>query len=67
MGRYLSLTIAVSLFGYPRVLAVTIASELAAARPEVHGSGTFLPALIDELYNLTSDKVLQRAKVEVFG
>jgi thiamine-phosphate diphosphorylase / hydroxyethylthiazole kinase len=55
------------LFGYTRVLAVTIASELAAARPDVHGSGSFLPALIDELYNLTADKVLERAKVEVIG
>lgn len=48
-----------------RVLAVTIASELAAARPDVFGPGTFLPALIDELYNLTPDKVVERAKVEV--
>jgi thiamine-phosphate diphosphorylase/hydroxyethylthiazole kinase len=48
-----------------RVLAVTIASELAAARPDVFGPGTFLPALIDELYNLTPDKVIERAKVEV--
>jgi thiamine-phosphate diphosphorylase/hydroxyethylthiazole kinase len=49
------------------VLAVTIASELAAARPDTHGSGSFLPGLIDELYNLTADKVLERAKVEVIG
>lgn len=47
------------------VLALTIASELAATRPDVHGSGSFLPALIDELYNLTADKILERAKVEV--
>jgi len=47
------------------VLAVTVASELAAARPDVFGPGTFLPALIDELYNLTPDKVIERAKVEV--
>ncbi|KIM78882.1 hypothetical protein PILCRDRAFT_75085 [Piloderma croceum F 1598] len=47
------------------VLAVTVASELAAARPDVFGPGTFLPALIDELYNLTPDKVIEQAKVEV--
>jgi len=47
------------------VLAVTIASELAAARADVHGSGTFLPALIDELGNLTGDKIKERAKVTV--
>jgi len=47
------------------VLAVTIASELAATRPDVHGSGSFLPALIDELYHLTADKILELAKVEV--
>lgn len=49
------------------VLAVTIASELAAARHDTHGSGSFLPELIDELYNLTADKVLERAKVEVIS
>jgi len=47
------------------VLAVTIASELAAARQDVHGSGTFLPALIDELYNLTTDKIHERARITV--
>jgi thiamine-phosphate diphosphorylase/hydroxyethylthiazole kinase len=46
---------------------VTIASELAAARPDVLGSGTFLPALIDELYSLTAEKIIKRAKVEVIG
>lgn len=44
---------------------MTIASELAAARSDVHGTGTFLPALIDELFNLTSDKIQERAKVGV--
>ncbi|KZS98422.1 TMP-TENI-domain-containing protein [Sistotremastrum niveocremeum HHB9708] len=47
------------------VLTLTIASELAAQRPEVHGTGTFLSALIDELYNLTPEKIIQRAKLEV--
>ena len=46
------------------VLAITIASELAASRKDVHGTGTFLPALIDELYNLTPEKIVERARVE---
>jgi thiamine-phosphate diphosphorylase / hydroxyethylthiazole kinase len=50
-----------------RILALTIASELAAARRDVLGSGSFLPALIDELYNLTAEKILERAKVEVIA
>ncbi|KAF7983776.1 hypothetical protein HWV62_18984 [Athelia sp. TMB] len=49
------------------VLALTIASELAAARPDVKGTGTFLPALIDELYNLTPAKIQQHAKIHVIG
>ncbi|KAI0745504.1 Hydroxyethylthiazole kinase [Earliella scabrosa] len=47
------------------VLAITIASELAAARPDVKGSGTFLPALIDELGALTPEKIAAYAKVDV--
>ncbi|KAI0743772.1 Hydroxyethylthiazole kinase [Daedaleopsis nitida] len=47
------------------VLAVTVASELAAARPDVKGSGTFLPALIDELGALTPEKIAAYAKVDV--
>ncbi|KAH9942289.1 Hydroxyethylthiazole kinase [Epithele typhae] len=48
------------------VLAITIASELAAAKSDiVRGSGTFLPALIDELGALTPEKIVIHAKVEV--
>lgn len=47
------------------VLALTIASELAAARPEVRGPGSFLTALIDELSLLNPDVILKRAKVEI--
>lgn len=49
----------------PRVLAITVASELAAARADVKGSGTFLPALIDELGALTPEKIATYGKVEV--
>ncbi len=47
------------------VLALTVASEFAAARPDVKGSGTFLPALIDELGNLTPERLAQTANIEV--
>ncbi|GJE94913.1 Hydroxyethylthiazole kinase [Phanerochaete sordida] len=45
------------------VLAVTVAAELAAARADVQGSGTFLPALIDELGRLGAEDFMQRANV----
>jgi thiamine-phosphate diphosphorylase / hydroxyethylthiazole kinase len=47
------------------VLAVTIASEIAAARDDVHGLGTFLPALLDEISKLTPEVIRERARVEV--
>lgn len=49
------------------ILAITVASEFAAARQDVKGTGTFLPALIDELYNLTPETLIDRAQIEVFG
>lgn len=51
--------------GILSILAITIASELAAAREDVKGSGTFLPALIDELYNLTPETIMDKARIEV--
>ncbi|KAI5120643.1 hypothetical protein M0805_007980 [Coniferiporia weirii] len=47
------------------ILAITVASELAAAREDVKGTGTFLSALIDELYNLTPEKYIDRARIEI--
>lgn len=47
------------------VLAVTIASEIAAVREDVKGSGTFLPALIDELGRLSAEDFVKRAKIEL--
>ncbi|KAF8552510.1 Hydroxyethylthiazole kinase [Imleria badia] len=47
------------------ILALTIAGERAAVRSDVQGSGTFLPALIDELYNLTPERMQQYGQVEV--
>ncbi|KZT71053.1 HK-domain-containing protein [Daedalea quercina L-15889] len=49
------------------VLALTVASEFAAARQDVLGSGTFLPALIDELGALTPEKMVKAANIEVFS
>ena len=42
-----------------------MASELADVRVDVQGSGTFLPALIDELGALTAEKFVTYAKVDV--
>lgn len=47
------------------LLAITIASELAGARAEVRGTGTFLPALIDELATVTPELILQKAQLRV--
>ncbi|KZV76302.1 Hydroxyethylthiazole kinase [Peniophora sp. CONT] len=47
------------------VLALTIAAELAAERPEVRGPGTFLPVLLDELSRLTPETLASRAKAKV--
>jgi thiamine-phosphate diphosphorylase/hydroxyethylthiazole kinase len=44
---------------------MTIAAEVAAEREDVRGPGTFRAALLDELYNLTPEMVVQRAKVVI--
>jgi thiamine-phosphate diphosphorylase/hydroxyethylthiazole kinase len=44
---------------------MTIAAEVAAAREDVKGPGTFRSALLDELYNLTPEVLLSRAKIEI--
>ncbi|KAJ7925265.1 thiamine biosynthetic bifunctional enzyme Thi4 [Mycena leptocephala] len=47
------------------VLTLTIASELAAKREDVHGIGSFLPALIDEVAALRPESIRRLARVEV--
>lgn len=47
------------------VLALNIAAEIAAARSDVKGPGTFRAALLDELYNLTVEEVKKRANLEI--
>ncbi|KAI6046175.1 Hydroxyethylthiazole kinase family-domain-containing protein [Pisolithus marmoratus] len=49
------------------ILALTIAAEAAAYRSDVKGSGTFLPALIDELHNLKPETVIEKARIQVFS
>jgi thiamine-phosphate diphosphorylase/hydroxyethylthiazole kinase len=44
---------------------MTVAAEVAAARDDVKGPGTFRSALLDELYNLRPEVVAQRANVTV--
>lgn len=63
--KYYSSVLVVETLTFGSVLAVTIASELAGVRSDVKGSGTFLPAFIDELGALTPQKLAQYAKVEV--
>lgn len=38
-----------------RILVLTVAAELVVRRDDVKGPGTFLPALIDELWTLTPE------------
>jgi thiamine-phosphate diphosphorylase/hydroxyethylthiazole kinase len=75
LGTIISLTLAVGredklLAALAGLLHFEIAAEIAATREDVKGPGTFVPALIDELYNIhraTSEgdlNWLQRARVE---
>ncbi|KAG8764212.1 hypothetical protein FRC12_008235 [Ceratobasidium sp. 428] len=47
------------------VLAITVAAEIAAERPDVKGTGTFFNALIDELYNLKPGTLANKAMIEI--
>lgn len=47
------------------LLAINVAAELAAARPDVQGPGTFGRALIDEVARLSIDTILQRMQIEL--
>ena len=46
------------------LLAINVAAEIAAARPDVQGPGTFGRALVDELARLRIEDVLDRMVVE---
>lgn len=78
LGTIISLALAVSrsdtlVAVLAGLLHYEIAAEIAAAREDVKGPGTFIPALIDELYNIHESTVqgdlmwLGRAKVEAIG
>lgn len=47
------------------ILVINVAAEVAAERPDVKGPNTFRSALIDELYNLRADTLLERARLKV--
>ncbi|KAG7091073.1 hypothetical protein E1B28_010130 [Marasmius oreades] len=47
------------------ILLLNVAAEIAAARDDVRGPGTFFPALLDELANLTPQVVSERVRVEL--
>jgi len=75
LGTTISLALAVSrgdklLATLAALLHYEIGAEIAAAREDVRGPGTFVPALIDELYNIHKSTSrgdwgwLERAKVE---
>ena len=48
-----------------RVLVLTIASELVAKREDVKGPGTFLPRLIDVLWDITPAQVQEVSRITV--
>ncbi|KAF9268649.1 thiamine biosynthetic bifunctional enzyme Thi4 [Marasmius fiardii PR-910] len=47
------------------ILILNIAAEIAATRDDVRGPGTFFPALLDELANLTPQILSGRARIEL--
>ena len=47
------------------MLVLTIAAELAAKRESVKGPGTFLPGLIDALWDVTPEQVQELSRVTV--
>ncbi|KAF5348667.1 hypothetical protein D9758_006802 [Tetrapyrgos nigripes] len=47
------------------ILVFNVAAELAAARDDVKGPGTFFPALIDELTSLTPEVVQEHIKIKI--
>lgn len=47
------------------LLSMTIASEKAAARADVRGPGSFIPALIDEIASLTEHDIAEQAKIRI--
>lgn len=47
------------------VVAMTVASEVAAERSDCKGPNTFRAALIDEMYHLTGEEIVKRVKIEI--
>lgn len=53
------------LMNYDRVLVLTIATELALKKIYVKGPGTFLPGLIDTLWEITPFEVMEHIKIVI--
>ncbi|KAJ2366182.1 thiamine biosynthetic bifunctional enzyme [Coemansia sp. RSA 2607] len=47
------------------IVAVNLAAEHAARRPDVRGPGSFRPAFLDELHALTSEHILAEARIDM--
>ena len=58
---------AVSGYDSRNTILLTIAAQVAAESSGVHGRGTFLPALIDELSVLAEETIRKTANVRVYG
>ena len=48
-----------------RILVLNVAAEIAATRGDVHGPGSFFPALLDELAHLTPETATGRVNLEL--
>ncbi|KAJ3369241.1 hypothetical protein HDU91_007414 [Kappamyces sp. JEL0680] len=46
------------------LVSVGVAAEIAATRPDVHGPSSFKTAFLDELYNLTPEKLAKMGRIE---
>ncbi|KAJ2777175.1 thiamine biosynthetic bifunctional enzyme [Coemansia interrupta] len=47
------------------IVAINIAAEHAAKRPDVHGPGSFRQAFLDEMHMLTREHILEEANIRL--
>jgi len=62
-----NIDIHMSVFFFTRVLVMTVAAEIAVESGAVRGPGTFLGTLIDVLWSLKPEEVVQRSKIEILS
>lgn len=60
---HVTLTIFICRFLVCKVLAVTVAADIAVANERVKGPPSFLTQLLDEIYALTPEKIVKFGKV----